>query len=1195
MWRISTKITYMFRLTTTILIITAFLFLNHVSAQNKPDNALLWRITGNGLKEPSYLYGTIHITDKRVFQLGDSVHAAIANTSGLAAEVEMLSLGNEMMTSFINTYEDEGLTATEQSKEVLLKNLLEKDAWKYYKPKLEKLLKIKGDKITVSHLKTYKTNLKNDILKKGEMPTFLDAWLLSFARKNGKWIGGVEDPEDQLQENTTVQNLEEQISNLLYEEKHLEVQMDWLIRQYLGNRLDSIEQMYYRDGGEMDPVMIRRNKKMAYRMDSLSAVRSTFFAVGAAHLPGDEGVVNLLRDKGFTLTPVFSTKRIMPEDLPEISQENYWKTLAYEDSVYLVKMPGEAQRITNGAGMMMDMSMYFDMAAMQMYMSLQTPIQGEEKGEAIQRIISGLDKDKSGQKKILHKKETVIKGMPAAEFLVSFAGGIMRGQVIELDAKVVVLNAVMAFKEEDLRNSDADFFFESFAYDPQQLEKKGTDSYWMNLADENLGFSTAIVSLAKKEPRKTVDEDRTEYSWIGLDAKNQIVYGASVLIYNPGYYQSLSDTALFLAMKDNLSTMFKPARLLDSSFTTMNGYPAFSGTVAGKTEGQEMRVKYKLVLRGGIFYYLFTTYEPRDQNDIMASHYLNTFKLLPYKNAVTTLVKPGNAGFAFNTSGIIKDRTADFADQPDGNTRVAQSYELYDSLTGYTVNIDKTIIPDWYWVQSDSAFLANRSDIFISWNDSLINYTVSDKGNTKEASFIAVKKGTQILKKVKLVLNGNELYEIYGFISAKDTLDKRLDYLNGFKLTGPLKPVDRSRSNIAGLQKELATADAAAVKAIMSWAKTIDFIPADLPVLKQMALHPYADIDSLHSGMNSYLLQRISALDTTNTMVDVINAGYEGLDKNDKTLRHHLLNHLSRIKTEAAYTVLKNLLLSPSTTLDEDDYLYLNLYDSLALTATLYPDLLQIIKRPNFWPFIVRPLNDVLDNKVAEPAMILPYQDDIITIAEEVLEQDKEELNTYSYTYTRLLALLAYLDNERSSKLAEKFLQLENPELKFAAVKVLLTHNKPVAAKEIELLAKDDYYRLPLYEFLIARKKEALLSKAYLNRKELAKSKVHQLATDDGEITPEKITFLEERKVKYKGEEKKFLFFIVVFADEDEEGNATTTDYLAVAGPYSVKGKELVSKHEASGIIWFEEYKKNNLNSLFNQYLIQLEKYDEQE
>lgn len=58
-----------------------------ISAQSPTPNSLLWRITGNGLKRPSYLYGTIHITDERVFQLGDSLYAAIENAEGLAIEV----------------------------------------------------------------------------------------------------------------------------------------------------------------------------------------------------------------------------------------------------------------------------------------------------------------------------------------------------------------------------------------------------------------------------------------------------------------------------------------------------------------------------------------------------------------------------------------------------------------------------------------------------------------------------------------------------------------------------------------------------------------------------------------------------------------------------------------------------------------------------------------------------------------------------------------------------------------------------------------------------------------------------------------------------------------------------------------------------------------------------------------------------
>lgn len=47
-----------------------------VSFAQSPKS-LLWRISGKGLKEPSYLYGTMHISNKEVFRFGDSVYKAI--------------------------------------------------------------------------------------------------------------------------------------------------------------------------------------------------------------------------------------------------------------------------------------------------------------------------------------------------------------------------------------------------------------------------------------------------------------------------------------------------------------------------------------------------------------------------------------------------------------------------------------------------------------------------------------------------------------------------------------------------------------------------------------------------------------------------------------------------------------------------------------------------------------------------------------------------------------------------------------------------------------------------------------------------------------------------------------------------------------------------------------------------------------
>jgi len=59
---------------------------------------LLWRISGNRLQKPSYLFGTMHLNDKRLFRFDDSVYRAIEKTEGLAIEVNP----DEMAAYFVN-------------------------------------------------------------------------------------------------------------------------------------------------------------------------------------------------------------------------------------------------------------------------------------------------------------------------------------------------------------------------------------------------------------------------------------------------------------------------------------------------------------------------------------------------------------------------------------------------------------------------------------------------------------------------------------------------------------------------------------------------------------------------------------------------------------------------------------------------------------------------------------------------------------------------------------------------------------------------------------------------------------------------------------------------------------------------------------------------------------------------------------
>ena len=95
--------------------------------KDNKGNTLLWRISGKGLTRPSYLYGTMHLMDKKVFQLGDSVYKAIEQTDGFAAELDMNKVGNQMVNHFLN--EREAKKAVEPVK---LKDAVSAETWKLY-------------------------------------------------------------------------------------------------------------------------------------------------------------------------------------------------------------------------------------------------------------------------------------------------------------------------------------------------------------------------------------------------------------------------------------------------------------------------------------------------------------------------------------------------------------------------------------------------------------------------------------------------------------------------------------------------------------------------------------------------------------------------------------------------------------------------------------------------------------------------------------------------------------------------------------------------------------------------------------------------------------------------------------------------------------------------------------------------------
>lgn len=1161
-----------------LLISILFSCFSSFSQNGKLANTLLWRISGNGLEKPSYLYGTMHLTDKRVFQLGDSVYKALEQTEGFAAELDMNSLGMQAINYFIKEKEEKN------SREPLkVKDAVSEDTWNKYKDILENKFNKKADKITIDDLESIETKLQTELLKKGDMPTFLDAWISGKARRQGKWIGGIEDLEDQLEH---VDNIESKIQLAVFDDNYYRGSLDWFINIYTSQKLDSIDAMMYREAnGKKDYIMIKRNLKMARRMDSLMSIRNTLFAVGAAHLPGDSGVIALLRSKGFTVTPVFSSKKISPEKYVAKTVEVPWTPLTIKDSVYTLQMPGPAEGLSTLEDLGLDMKMYFDMSFMKLYMTFGMPLPEDKKEistDSLYKVFSNRFSEKGNVKK---EKKVLVNGLTGIEYLISTDDGEMKLQLFLLKSEWVIFNMVFGYNIKSVNDSESEKFFQSFVFNNNIRKPVDEEKVWNQLTYPELSFSVEMPVKPKEKKNANSEEGKIVYDWQSVDIKDQIFYGMNVSAMKEGMYNSASDSIVFLTIKENLKLNYKDAKITDSSLTTIDSYPAYKLTVIGETDGELFETKLIIVSRGGLSYYLFSVYSPIETKREIAEKFLNSFKLLPYKYpAWNSVTSPNNLFTTTSPYPIIKK-------QPDieDDDSITERYYAYDSLAFVTSYIDKFTLPDWFWYSSDTAFLKFRSDQFSESDDSTTTYKLQNEGSLKTISFTLQKPGNNLVKKVKLVSNGNEMYELYGNYAKQDLSEKYNRFFEDFKVLTEKKPWDMSQSKTNKLADLIKDADLKKINEINHWWNALEFTKEDIPSLQNMLLKIYPDFDSsYYNTLNNKVFDKIELLDSNHTTVEYIKSNYSLIQPKNDYIKGYVISYLASIYTKESYSTLKECLTKYPFTLERVPYFAYSLYDSLSLVATLFPELMTLAGSEALWDQITNTSSNLLDSNLLAKSVIKEYGKYFIETANRELQKEKNEIEEYSYSYSSLIKLLGIIGSPEAIAILKKFEKFDAREIKLRTFVALLESNQAADTKTAFTLATTDEYRHDLYDELKRINKLKLFPANYLSQKNLGRSKVFRYATEDDDI-PGLITDAGERTILYKGRQQRFYLYKVPYSVDDD------TEYLGVAGPYNLNLKDLSSTHSATGMFWVKEFDAKKIDAFFKEYLASLEDVVENE
>jgi len=258
--------------------------------------SLLWKISGKDIKEPSYLFGTIHITDKRVFSFDSTVYRALDACDALALEMVMDELKKEDIEKHMLL------------KKGTLKEFFTEEEWK----KLDAGFKQKTGGSILPYMKMKPFFVYSQLLQSGmskDMPEALDLFLLKKYRSEKKPVLGIEVLGDQIGaiDQITLKEQGQMLLKALEDTSKDGGSFDELIEVYLKQDLGKMLEMM-KDSTLPEKFnqafLVGRNVKMADNIAKYSKKQKTFNAIGAAHLPGEKGVIALLRKKGYTVEPV---------------------------------------------------------------------------------------------------------------------------------------------------------------------------------------------------------------------------------------------------------------------------------------------------------------------------------------------------------------------------------------------------------------------------------------------------------------------------------------------------------------------------------------------------------------------------------------------------------------------------------------------------------------------------------------------------------------------------------------------------------------------------------------------------------------------------------------------------------------------------------------------------------------------------
>ena len=269
------------------------------------SNTLLWKISGKNLQRPSYLFGTMHVLCEQDAHLSDSLKSVISRCDEVFFEINL----DDMMGMV------QSLKYMRMMDNRKLSDLL--DSGDYHK--VRNYFDRQGSILPFTMLERFKPLLISSLIEEDgldcKVTNGMELVIQKEAHQRAKKINGLETAEFQasLFDSIPYEQQAKDLVNYIDSMDYYKKSTLQLVEVYRNQDLDKIDSLTRAGEAGMsnyiDLLLFGRNRKWVDSLQNILPSRSVLVAVGAGHLPGEQGLISLLRKKGYAVSPVRNLNR----------------------------------------------------------------------------------------------------------------------------------------------------------------------------------------------------------------------------------------------------------------------------------------------------------------------------------------------------------------------------------------------------------------------------------------------------------------------------------------------------------------------------------------------------------------------------------------------------------------------------------------------------------------------------------------------------------------------------------------------------------------------------------------------------------------------------------------------------------------------------------------------------------------------